>query len=173
MRSKPAAFIGIDAGPRTPKEPPASWIRKAGRSLRSAYVSANPQVFSEGEIHSDFGTGFIYSDDGDVADPSTQSIVGTYNASGLVAPDSSLNRVFVLGQTSEQANSSNFTIESFNENTYAAVSSITIQNVSNSANTLGSIRPCHIDRQSGGGLQWKHRIARHALSDRGHKFCKQ
>jgi hypothetical protein len=95
----------------------------------AAYVAANPQVFSEGEIHSDFGTGFIYSDDGNVADPSTQSIVGTYNASGLVAPDSSLNRVFILGQTSEQANSSNFTVESFNENTYAAVSSITIQNV--------------------------------------------
>jgi hypothetical protein len=95
----------------------------------AAYVTANPQVFSEGEIHSDFGTGFIYSDDGNVADPNTQSIVGTYNASGLVAPDSSLNRVFILGQTSEQANTNNFTIESFNENTYALVSSITINNL--------------------------------------------
>jgi hypothetical protein len=95
----------------------------------AAFVAANPQVFSEGEIHSDFTTGFIYSDDGNVADPSTQSIVGTYSASGLVAPDSSLNRVFILGQTSGQADSSNFTIESFNENTYAAVSSIAIQNV--------------------------------------------
>jgi hypothetical protein len=95
----------------------------------AAFVAANPQSFSEGDIHSDFGTGFIYSDDGNVADPNTQAIVGVYNASGLVAPDSSLNRVFILGQTSEQANSSNFTIESFNENTYMPVSSITLDNL--------------------------------------------
>jgi len=95
----------------------------------AAFIAANPPSFSQGEIHSDFGTGLVYSDDGNVADPSTQAIVGTYNASGLVAPDSSLNRVFILGQTSEQANTNNFTVESFNENTYTPVSSITLDNL--------------------------------------------
>ena len=96
------------------------------------------------EIHSDFGTGLIYSDDGNVADPTTQAIVGTYNASGLVAPDSSLNRVFILGQTAAQANTNNFTIESFDEKAYTPVSSITL------ANLLGS--PIELVRCGTSGL---------------------
>lgn len=95
----------------------------------AAYVAANPPSFSLGNMHSDFGTGLIYSDDGSVANPTTQAIVGSYNGSGLVAPDSTLNRVFILGQTAAQANTSSFTIESFNESSFAAVSSITINNV--------------------------------------------
>ncbi len=95
----------------------------------AALVGANPPLFSTGEIYSDFGTGLIYSDDGNVADPRTQTIVGTYNASGLVAPDSSLNRVFILGQTAAQVGTSNFTIESFNQTAYTLVSSITVDNL--------------------------------------------
>jgi hypothetical protein len=79
------------------------------------------------EIHSDFGTGLIYSDDGNVADPATQAIVGTYHASGLLAPDSSLNRVFILGQTAAQANTNSFTIQSFDEKAYTPVSSVTVE----------------------------------------------
>jgi hypothetical protein len=95
----------------------------------ATFVSAGPPTFSQGEIHSDFGTGLIYSDDGNVADPTTQAVVGTYNASGLLAPDSSLDRVFILGQTEAQANTNNFTIESFDEKAYTLVSSITIENL--------------------------------------------
>jgi hypothetical protein len=39
------------------------------------------------------GTGLIYSDNGNVADPASSKIVGTFNASSLALPDSSLNRV--------------------------------------------------------------------------------
>ncbi len=85
--------------------------------------------YNYAEIHSDFGTGLIYSDDGNVADPTTQAIVGTYNASGLAAPDSSLNRVFILGQTTAQANTSNYTIQSFDEKAYTPVSSITLDDI--------------------------------------------
>jgi hypothetical protein len=95
----------------------------------SAFVAAGPASFNQGDIHSDFGTGLIYSDDGNVADPNTQAVVGTYNASGLVAPDSSLNLVFILGQTAAQANTNNFTIESFNENAYMPVATITLENL--------------------------------------------
>lgn len=94
-----------------------------------AFLSATPSLFNEGEIHSDFGTGLIYSDDGNVANPTTQTIVGTYNASGLLVPDSSLNRVFFLGQTAAQANTSNYTIESFDQTRYTVVSSITLENL--------------------------------------------
>jgi hypothetical protein len=82
-----------------------------------------------GEIHSDFGTGLIYSDCGNVADPTTGATVGTYNASGMVAPDSSLNRVFILGQTTAQAGTNNYTIQSFDEKAYTLVSSITLENL--------------------------------------------
>ena len=84
-------------------------------------------LFNNGYLmHSDFGTGLIYSDDGNVADPSKLAIVGTYNASGLVAPDSSLNSVFILGQTESQVNTNNYTIDSFDETAYTATSSITL-----------------------------------------------
>ncbi|MES2220405.1 MAG: hypothetical protein V4587_05500, partial [Acidobacteriota bacterium] len=78
------------------------------------YVNQGTATFNPSgvEIHSDSGTGYIYSDDGNVADPMTGAIVGSYNASGLVAPDSSLNRVFILGQTTAQANSNSYTIDS-------------------------------------------------------------
>jgi hypothetical protein len=95
-----------------------------------ASITNTPSSFNNGDsIHSDFGTGLIYSDDGNVADPSTQTIVGTYNASGLVAPDSSLDRVFILGQTAAQANTNNFTLDSFDEKAYTIVSSITLENL--------------------------------------------
>jgi hypothetical protein len=97
--------------------------------LGALLVATGTPTFSEGEIHSDFGTGLIYSDDGNVADPSNQTVVGSYNASGLVAPDSTLNRVFILGQTAAQANTSNYTIESFDEKGYALVSAITLQDL--------------------------------------------
>ena len=95
----------------------------------AAFLSATPSSFNEGEIHSDYGTGLIYSDDGSVANPSSQTIVGSYNASGLVVPDSTLDRVFILGQTEAQANSSNFTIESFDQKAFTFVSSITLENL--------------------------------------------
>lgn len=80
-------------------------------------------------IHYDSGTGLVYTDAGQVINPSNGVIVNTYGASGLAVPDSTLGRVFILGQTSAQSGTSDFTIESFNQTTSAAVGSITIQNV--------------------------------------------
>lgn len=99
-----------------------------------SYAGQGTAIFNQngGDIHSDFGTGLIYSDDGTVANPSNGVIVGDFRSSGLVAPDSSLNRVFILGQTAAQANSTNFTIQSFNETTFAPVASITLNNLSGS-----------------------------------------
>lgn len=93
-------------------------------------IAIGPTSFNNGDpMHSDFGTGLIYSDDGNVADPSTLAIVGTYNASGVVAPDSSLKSVFILGQTESQANTNNYTIDSFDEMAYTPISSITLTNL--------------------------------------------
>jgi DNA-binding beta-propeller fold protein YncE len=113
-------------------------------SSGAAFATAGPPTFSQGEIHSDFGTGLIYSDDGNVANPTTLVTVGSYNASGLVAPDSSLDRVFILGQTAAQANTDNFTIESFDEKAFTSVSSITLENL------LGT--PIQLERWGNSGL---------------------
>ncbi len=112
----------------------------AGGPIFGLQVSSSGVVFNaqggdnsfnacSGEIHSDFGTGLIYSDCGEVANPTTLVTVGTYGASGLVAPDSPLDRIFILGQTAAQANTSNYTIESFDEKAYTPVSSITLENL--------------------------------------------
>ncbi len=81
------------------------------------------------QIHSDFGTGLVYSDNGNVADPASGKIVGTFNASGLAAPDSSLNRVFFLSQSQSQTNTNSFTLVSFDQTTYAQVSTIALSNL--------------------------------------------
>ena len=80
-------------------------------------------------IHFDPGTGYIYDDDGEVINPANGAQVGFVGASGLVAPDSSLNRIFVLGQTTDQAASNSYTIQSFDQKTLALVGSVTISGI--------------------------------------------
>lgn len=110
-------------------EPPLPLYGLSVDSSGVSFAGIGPAVFSPGEIHSDFGTGLIYSDDGNVASPTSLAIVGSYGASGLVAPDSTLDRVFILGQTSAQQNSSSYTIDSFDEQAYTPVSSLTLSNL--------------------------------------------
>jgi hypothetical protein len=95
------------------------------------YLSSGLAKFNAGagNLHSDFGTGLIYSDNGNVADPKTGTLVGSYAASGLVAPDSSSNTTFVLSQTAAQAGTNNYTIVSFNQKTFAPISTITLNNL--------------------------------------------
>jgi hypothetical protein len=80
-------------------------------------------------LHYDGGTGLIYTDGGQVIQPSNGTIAGTYNASGIAVPDSTLDRVFILGQTSTQVGTSSYTVESFDQTKFTAIASITIDNV--------------------------------------------
>jgi hypothetical protein len=49
-----------------------------------------------------------------------------------MAPDSSLNRVFMLGQTAAQFNTASYTIESYNQQSFDPVRSITLSNIAGS-----------------------------------------
>ena len=69
------------------------------------------------------------ADAGQVVQPSNGTIVGNFGASGIAAPDSSLNTVFILGQTSAQTGTSNYTIESFDQKTLAPTGSVVVSNV--------------------------------------------
>lgn len=97
-----------------------------------SYLGQGPVTIDTngGYLHSDFGTGLIYSDGGEVIDPNSGTIVGNFGSSGLVVPDSSLNRVFILGQTASQVGTTTYTIDSFDQTTFNLVSSITLSNFS-------------------------------------------
>ena len=102
-------------------------VGSSGAVLNQHYVLA-PSTYSAG-IHFDPGTGLVYTDAGEAIQPSNGSEVGNYGASGIVVPDSTLGRVFILGQTSAQAGTSSYTIESFDQTHFTPIGSITIQNV--------------------------------------------
>jgi hypothetical protein len=102
----------------------------AVNSSGATFLNTYPNFNGEGdEIHSDYGTGLIYSDDGNVADPVSGAIVGSFNASGLVVPDATLHRVFVLGQTAAQSGSENYTVESFDDKSFTPVSFLTLNGI--------------------------------------------
>jgi hypothetical protein len=104
--------IGVDATG-------ASLLRTYQLVLSDFYVT----------IHFDRGTGYLYADDGYVTDPATGRRVGSYNGSGLVVPDSSLNRIFMLGQTASQSGTDDYTIVSFDQSHFTSVSYVTIQDL--------------------------------------------
>ncbi len=95
-------------------------------------------------IHYDSGTKLVYTDDGYVIDPSNGQQVGSFQASGLMIPDSTLNSAFFLGQTQSQSGSTNFTIESFDLTTLASIAEIVVPNVQG--------YPLHLIRWGANGL---------------------
>ena len=85
--------------------------------------------------HFDVVTGLIYSDGGEVTQPSTLAQVGNFQASGLMVPDSTLGLAYFLGQTTTQIGGNygegteNYTLQIFNLKTYALLDTIVIPNV--------------------------------------------
>ena len=75
-------------------------------------------------IHFDSGTGFVYSDDGHVINPSTGGPVGQYSAgfNNVMVPDSTLNEAFFVDSSG--------TIQRFRPEEFSLIGSITIPNVS-------------------------------------------
>jgi len=102
-------------------------VNQQGVTLNQSYQLVFP-VQATG-IHFDSGTGLIYADTGQVLNPATGKTLNTIGASGLAIPDSTLNRVYFLGQTLAQVGTANYTIESFNKTTLASVSSLVVENV--------------------------------------------
>jgi hypothetical protein len=103
----------------------ASGVTRTTTFLDDNYLGYKP--------HFDPGTGYIFSDGGAVTRPSDGKMVGNFEASGLMVPDSKLNRAYFLGQTPNQnsygQNSTSFTLQIFNLKTYALLNSIVIPSV--------------------------------------------
>jgi hypothetical protein len=102
-------------------------VSSSGPVLNKAYSQAI-SIYGT-SLHYDPGTGLGYTDGGQVIQPSNGMIVGSYGASGIAVPDSTLDQVFILGQTSAQLNTSSYTVESFDQTKFTAIASITIDNV--------------------------------------------
>jgi hypothetical protein len=81
------------------------------------------------KLHFDAGTGYVYSDDGQVVDPSTGTVVGSFGTSGLMVPDSTLGFAFFLGQTSAQQGGPDYTLTAYNLTTFAKVGSIILPSI--------------------------------------------
>jgi hypothetical protein len=102
-------------------------VNPSGISIKENY--GNILTGTEPGIHFDSGTGYLYFDDGQIVNPANGVTLGTFAASGLALPDSTLNRVFILGQLQSQQKSSNFTIQSFDQTHFTPVGSFTIPNL--------------------------------------------
>jgi hypothetical protein len=112
--------------------------------ISSLTVSATGAVFNQAVTsdiylgyrpHFDATTSLIYSDGGAISDPSTLAMVGNFQASGLMVPDSTLGLAYFLGQTQSQVDgnsgqgNADYTLQIYNLNTYALINSIVIPNV--------------------------------------------
>jgi hypothetical protein len=99
-----------------------------------------PGVFwNPGRIHYDSANGLIYSDDGfHVIDPTTGLPVGIFEVGGgwPMAPDSTLNTVFILSQYLFQGNS-NYTIDLFDMTHFTLITQIPFSTSEDGINSLG------------------------------------
>lgn len=95
-------------------------------------------------LHYDATTNLLYTDYGVVIDPTTGLKAGQVSASGLAAPDGKNGLIFYLGQTSANAGSATYTIQSFDINRLTPISSISFQNVNGT--------PSHFIRWGTNGL---------------------
>ena len=79
-----------------------------------------------------FDNELIYATTGAVIDPDTESLVGTYAATGLVYPDSSAGRVYFLSSDF----SSQTQLKIFNQSTFTTITNLTIPGVMGTPSSL-------------------------------------
>lgn len=102
-------------------------VDASGFGTVTDYPGVVPGFF--GSIHYDAATQLVYDDDGRSVDPANGTVVGTFNASGLMVPDGSLGIAYFVGQTQNQTSGSGYTIESFDLNHFTPIATLTIPNI--------------------------------------------
>jgi C1A family cysteine protease len=75
----------------------------------------------------EFDAGLIYATSGRVVDPEALTLAGTYGASGLVEPDSTIDRTFFLTGN---------TLLAFDQDTFAPVGSLAIEGITGTPSSL-------------------------------------
>ena len=116
-------------------------VTSAGFGKVTDYSGLVPGFF--GHIHFDKTTGYVYDEDGKIINPANGTVVGTFGASGVMAPDGTIKRAFFVGQTQGAAQGT-FAIESFDIDHFTPIATLTLTNV------VGT--PTHIIRWGSSGL---------------------
>jgi hypothetical protein len=85
-------------------------------------------------------TGLVYGNDGKVVDPATGNVQGSYTvgsfaATNLMIPDSSLGKAFFLTQT-QNAGQTTVTIQSFSLTNFTLINSMTVANLNGTVQSL-------------------------------------
>jgi hypothetical protein len=96
-------------------------------------------------VHFDTGGGLLYGDNGNSVNPVTGVKSTTFGADGIMVPDSGLGLAYFLGQSSGQAGTASYILQSFNLTSGASIKSILLYNVGGSPN--------HIIRWTSGTMQ--------------------
>ncbi|HEX8814717.1 MAG TPA: hypothetical protein VF753_04375 [Terriglobales bacterium] len=102
-------------------------VGSTGFGTVTAYTGVFTNYFDR--IHYDAPTGYIYDDGGQIVNPATGTVVGTFSASGLMVPDGTLGAAFFLGQTQPEAGTTTYTLESFDIHALTPISTFNIENV--------------------------------------------
>lgn len=107
-------------------------VTSAGFGSVSDYPGLAPtsgDVRNAFEIHFDPTTNYVYYDNGEVIDPGSGTLVGTFSAGGVMVPDGSLGKAFFVGKLKADAGTTTYTLESFDIHSFTPIATLTIQNV--------------------------------------------
>lgn len=110
-------------------------VNAGGVQIAQTYSGANanpPGTVSSipsPQIHFDTSTGYLYSDNGAVINPSTGASVGTFGANGRMTIDDTLKIAYFIGQPVAQIGSQDYTLTTFNLTTFAPINSIIVPGV--------------------------------------------
>ena len=127
-------------------------VSSTGFGAAADFAGLVPGYFRD--IHYDVVTDYVYDDDGSIIDSSTSTVVGNFNASGIMVPDGSLGTAFFLGQLQSNIGGSTYTLESFSMQTFTPIATLTIPNVSGTPSRLirwGTSGLAFTTRTSGSG----------------------
>jgi len=112
-------------------------VNPAGVQLQTQITTAGSDLGNH--LHFDSTTGYIYTDSGNVIDPATNSVIGSFpinavqggfNGSPIMVPDGKLNIAYFLGRSINGGGTGNYFIEAFDLTNFTLLGSSSITNIS-------------------------------------------
>ena len=92
-------------------------------------VSDHPNFFPTPNIRIHFDAGLLYGDDGAVVDPVNALQPRSFNAGGIMVPDSALGIAYFIGQPTAQNGTVGYLLQSFNLTTTNPIASVPLNNI--------------------------------------------
>lgn len=114
-------------------------VSSAGVQLQTQTTAAGSNLGNH--LHFDATTGYIYTDSGEVINPATNTVIGSFPlnavqggfgayANPVMVPDGKLNIAYFLGRTVSAASGGDYVIEAFDMTQFTLLGTIPITNVS-------------------------------------------